>query len=112
MSNQYQLMKLKEFFNVLSQNLVIECFTDKSYKMLVTIPESYVYKSKQNIWLVGFWIAEELFDYLHSFLFSDFFNKKLPMDDFYTEMKSTLEDIETSQATFMVKTLAFWKRTS
>jgi hypothetical protein len=81
-SNQYQLIKLKEFFNVLSQNLVIECFTDKSYRMLVTIPESRVYKSKQNIWLVDLWIAEELFDYLHPFIFSDFFNKKLTMDEF------------------------------
>ena len=81
-SNQYQIIKLKEFFKILSQNLVIECFTDKSYRMLVTIPESCVYKSKQNIWLVDLWIAEELFDYLHPFLFSDFFNKKLPMDEF------------------------------
>jgi hypothetical protein len=50
--------------------------------ILVTIPESLVYKSKQNIWLVDLWIAEELFDYLHPFLFSDFFNEKLPMDEF------------------------------
>jgi len=81
-SNQYQLIKLKEFFNVLSQNLVIECLTDKSYRMLITISESRVYKSKQNIWLVDLWIAEELFDYLHPFIFSDFFNKKFPMDEF------------------------------
>ena len=50
--------------------------------MLVTIPESRVYKSKQNIWLVDLWIAEELFDYLHLFIFTDFFNKKLTMDEF------------------------------
>ena len=30
-SNHYQLMKLKIFFKVLRKNLVIECFTDKSY---------------------------------------------------------------------------------
>ncbi len=81
-SNQYQLIKLKEFFNVLSQNLVIECFTNKSYRMIVTIPKFRVYKSKQNIWLVDLWIAEELFHYLYPFIFSDFFNKKLPMDEF------------------------------
>ena len=81
-SSHYQLKKLKEFFNILRQNLVIECFTDKSYRMLVSIPEVFVYKSERNIWLVEVWIAEELFHYLHPFLFYDFFNKKLPMDEF------------------------------
>lgn len=50
--------------------------------MLVTIPEVFVYKSKQNIWIVEILIAEELFSYLHPFLFTDFFNKKLTMDEF------------------------------
>ena len=81
-SNHYQLMKLKKFFNVLSQDLVMECFTDNSYRMLVTIPEAFVYKSEQNIWLAEVWIAQELFEYLHPFLFMDFFNKKLTTDEF------------------------------
>lgn len=50
--------------------------------MLVSIPESRVYKSKQNIWLVDLWIAKELFDYFHPFVFSHFFNKKLAIDEF------------------------------
>jgi hypothetical protein len=81
-SNHYRLIKLKEFFNVLRKNLVIECFTDKSYQMLVTIPEVFVYKSEQNIWLAEVWIAEELFDYLHPFIFPDFFKEKLTIDKF------------------------------
>lgn len=81
-SNHYQLMKLKKFFNVLSQDLVMQCFTDNSYRMLVTIPEAFVYKSEQNIWLAEVWIAQELFEYLHPFLFMDFFNKKLTTDEF------------------------------
>lgn len=50
--------------------------------MLVTIPEVFVTKSKQNIWNVEIWIAEELFDYLHPFLFQDFFSKKSTKDQF------------------------------
>jgi hypothetical protein len=30
--------------------------------MLVTIPEAFVYKSEQNIWLAEVWIAQELFE--------------------------------------------------
>ncbi len=52
------------------------------YRMLVTIPEVFLTKSEQNIWNVEIWIAEELFDYLHPFLFQDFFSKKLPKDQF------------------------------
>ena len=81
-SSQYQLIKLKQFFNVLRKNLVMECFTDKSYQMVVTIPEVFVYKSKQNIWLAEIWISEELFHYFHPFIFPDFFKEKLNMDEF------------------------------
>jgi len=75
-------MKLKKFFDVLKKNLVIEYFTDKSYRMLVTIPEAFVYKSEQNIWIAEIWIAEELFEYLHPFIFPDFFKKRLTVDEF------------------------------
>lgn len=61
---------------------MFEYFADDSYRMLVTIPEVCVYKSKQNIWLVEIWIAEDLFEYLHPFLFPDFFKKKLTSDEF------------------------------
>ena len=50
--------------------------------MLVSIPEVFLFKSEQNIWNVEIWIAEELFDYLHPFLFQDFFHKKLTKDQF------------------------------
>ena len=33
-------------------SFIIESFTDKSYRMLVTIPEAFLDKSKQNIWIV------------------------------------------------------------
>jgi hypothetical protein len=39
-------------------------------------------KSQQNIWNVDIWIAEELFDYLHPFIFADLFDKKLSSRQF------------------------------
>ena len=59
----HQLNKLKEFFDLVRENFVIESFSDIHYRMLVTIPDVYVYKSEQNTWNVEIWIAEELFDY-------------------------------------------------
>ena len=75
-------MLLKEFFTVLKENFVIEFFTDKSYRMLVTISEAFVEKSEKNIWVTEVWIAEKLFEYLHPFLFPDFFKQKLTNYEF------------------------------
>ena len=80
--NHYQLNKLKHFFELVRENFVIESFTDKHYRSLVTVPEVFVAKSEQNVWNVEIWIAEELFNYLHPFLFQDFFDKKLTKDQF------------------------------
>ncbi len=80
--NYYQLKKLKTFFDLVKKNFVIESFSDQHYRMLVTVPEVVVYKSDQNNLIVEIWIAEELFDYLHPFLFYDFFNEKLTKHQF------------------------------
>lgn len=81
-TNHYQIKKLKTFFDLIKKNFVIESFSDKYYRMLVTIPEVSVYKSEQNILMVEIWIAEELFNYLHPFLFSDIFQQKLTKHQF------------------------------
>lgn len=86
-SSQYQLNKLKQFFRLVQENFVIESFTDNSYRMIVTIPEVSVVKSKQNIWNVEIWIAEDLFNYLHPFLLPDFFQEKLTKDQFQVLFK-------------------------
>ena len=80
--NYYQVKKLKTFFDMVKNNFVIESFSDKHYRMLVTVPEVSVYKSEQNILMVEIWLAEELFDYLHPFLFSDVFQQKLNKHQF------------------------------
>jgi hypothetical protein len=80
--NYYQVKKLKTFFDLVKTNFVIESFSNKHYRMLVTVPEVSVYKSEQNILMVEIWIAEELFHYLHPFLFSDLFQQKLTRHQF------------------------------
>ena len=80
--NYYQVKKLKTFFDLVKTNFVIESFSNSYYRMLVTIPELSVYKSEQNILMVDIWIAEELFHYLHPFLFSDIFQQKLTKHQF------------------------------
>ena len=80
--NYYQVKKLKTFFDLVKNNFVIESFSDKNYRMLVTVPEVSVHKSEQNILMVEIWIAEDLFDYLHPFLFSDVFQQKLTKHQF------------------------------
>ena len=79
-----QLIKTKEFFQALRKNIIIEAFTDEHYKMLVTIPEADVYKSKEanNSWVVEVWIAEALFDYLCPFLYQDVFREDLNNHEF------------------------------
>ena len=80
--NYYQVKKLKTFFDLVKNNFVIESFSDKHYRTLVTVPEVSVHKSEQNILMVEIWIAEDLFDYLHPFLFSDVFQQKLTKHQF------------------------------
>jgi len=80
--NYYQVKKLKTFFDMVKTNFVIESFSNKHYRMLITIPEVSVYKSEQNILMVEIWLAEELFHYLHPFLFSDIFQQKLTKHQF------------------------------
>jgi hypothetical protein len=76
------LNKLKNFFELVKQNFIIESFSDTQYRMLITIPEVRVIKSEQNTWNVNIWIAEELFDYLHPFMFPDLFKTKLTSHQF------------------------------
>lgn len=73
--NSYQVNKLKNFFELVKTNFVIESFSQDHYQMFVTIPEVEIDKSKQNISMVEIWIAEELFHYLHPFLFTDIFQQ-------------------------------------
>ena len=99
--HHYQMIQVKEFFNTLKKNIIIESFTDQSYRMLVTIPEAKVYKSQKRnnswlaeIWIAKVWIAEELFYYVHPFLFPTFSSgvsrktkEKITKDEFEVQFK-------------------------
>ena len=80
--SQYQLDKAKHFFNYLKHNIIFEFLSDKNYRMLVTVPEASAQKV-QNRWIAQVWIADELFNYLEPFLFTDYFKQKtLTTDEF------------------------------
>ena len=80
--NQYQLSKVLDFFDSLENNLVIKFLTDKNYRMLVTIPEAFATKLK-NQWIAEVWVADEIFNYVEPFLFIDYFKQnKLTVDEF------------------------------
>lgn len=83
-THHYQVIQLKEFLNALRKNIIIESFTDEYYRMLVTIPDIKVYKSKKhrNSWVVEIWIAEDLFEYLCPFLYRDSFKENLNKHQF------------------------------
>ena len=46
--NYYQVKKLKTFFDMVKNNFVIESFSDKHYRMLVTVPK-YPFTSQNKI---------------------------------------------------------------
>lgn len=76
-SNYRQMKKLIKFFDQLQQNSLIQVFSDDYYRGIVTIPEVNLFKASDQSWTAEIWIAEELFLYLHPFLFNDLFQDKL-----------------------------------
>ncbi len=79
--NQYQLAKGIDFFNSLEHNMVLKFLSDTEYRMLVTIPEAYATKV-QNQWMAEVWVADKIFNYIEPFLFTDYFNHKMSVDEF------------------------------
>jgi hypothetical protein len=78
---------LVKFFNELQTNSLIKFFSDTQYSSLVRIPEVKLEKSKQNSWIAKVWIAEELFSYPHTFIFSNLLKRKLTKHEFEVEFK-------------------------
>lgn len=74
--NYYQLNKLRLFLDDLPSNSLIQFFSRSEFRSLVTIPDVKLIKTTNNVWIANVWIAEELFQYSHPFLFPDFFNSQ------------------------------------
>jgi hypothetical protein len=75
-TNSYQFKKVLRFFDALQKNSMIQSFSDKEFRTLVTIPELRLFKSTRNRWMVEVWIAEELFYYSYPFLLPDLRKRK------------------------------------
>lgn len=65
---------------------MIQYFTDDYYRGLVTVPEVQLFKNNQKAWVAEIWLAEELFHYLHPFMFEDLFKNKLTKDQFQAQL--------------------------
>ena len=76
-NNYHQVKKLLKVFDQLQNNSFIQFFSNTQYSSLVTIPEVQLKKGRRNSW-----IAEELFDYNHPFLFPDLLQRKLTKHEF------------------------------
>jgi hypothetical protein len=80
-NNQYQLTKVKEFFEEIQTGILLTSFSDNYFQSLVAIPLVKFHKI-QKFWVGRVWLAEELFYYRYPFLLPDFFKNKLTKDQF------------------------------
>ena len=66
-NNQYQLTKVKEFFEEVQTGILITSFSDNYFQSLVAIP-LVKFQKIQKFWVGRVWLAEELFYYNLIFL--------------------------------------------
>lgn len=84
----YHHQKVKKFLRFiakLQKNSLIQFFSDHYYRGLITItiPQVDLFKNPNDkSWRAQIWLANDLFSYLHPFLFKDFFRGKLTKDQF------------------------------
>jgi hypothetical protein len=62
-NNQYQLRKVKEFFEKVQTGILLTSFSDNYFQSLVAIPLVKFHKI-QKFWVGRVWLAEELFYYI------------------------------------------------
>jgi Resolvase, N terminal domain len=75
-NNQYQLRKVKQFFEEVQTGILLTSFSDKYFQSLVAIPLVKFHKI-QKFWVGRVWLAEELFYYKYPFLLPDFLKLNL-----------------------------------
>jgi len=80
-NNQYQLTKVKEFFEEVQTGILLTSFSDNYFQSLVAIP-LVKFQKIQKFWVGRVWLAEELFYYKYPFFLPDFFKTKLTKDQF------------------------------
>jgi len=85
-TNNYQLIKIKDFFHDLKNVILITSFSNIFYQSLVTIP-LVRFDKIQKFWVAKVWLLEELFYYQYPFLLPNFFSTKLTKHKFNVRFK-------------------------
>jgi hypothetical protein len=75
-NNQYQLVKVKNFFKFLQTGILLTSFSDIHFQSLVAVP-LVKFPKFQKFWVGRVWVAQELFYYKYPFHLPDFFQQKL-----------------------------------
>ena len=78
-NNQYQLRKVKEFFEEVQTGILLPSFRDNYFQSFVAILLVKFHKI-QKFWVGRGWLAEELFYSKYPFRFPYFFKTKLTKD--------------------------------
>jgi hypothetical protein len=86
--NQYQLKKLKYFFEELQKGFLITSFSDNYFQSLAAVP-SVRFEKVQKFWVGKVCLVNELFYYSYPFCLSNFFNTKLTKNEFEVRFKFT-----------------------
>lgn len=87
-TSHYQVKKFIYFFEKLQENSLLRIFSDSGFRSLMTIPEVELEKTKNSIWIVKVWIAEELFYYAHPFILPNFSKQKFTKDEVEVHFKA------------------------
>jgi len=85
-TNYYQLKKVLNFIQELQKNSIIQSFSDREFRCLITIPEVKLTKSNRNTWYARVWVAEELFYYPYPFMIPNLTGKRT-RDQFEVQFK-------------------------
>jgi len=88
-NNQYQLVKVKNFFKELQTGILLTSFSDIHFihfQSLVAVP-LVKFTKFQKFWVGRVWVAQELFYYKYPFYLPDLFQQKLKKDEFEVQVQ-------------------------
>lgn len=77
----YKLKKLKEFFDNLQTNFIIQKFSDSYFQSLVSVPKVEFFKEKRSV-MTKIWVVDDLFYYKYPFSFPHFKTKNIGKHEF------------------------------
>jgi hypothetical protein len=102
-NNQYQLVKVKQFFKKLQTGILMTSFSDIHFQSLVAVP-LVKFNKVQKFWVGQVWLAQELFYYKYPFYLPDLFQRKLTKDEFEVQVQVfKIFSSENIQKIFLIK---------